>query len=125
MNPESIPVTAQPIAWVTEDPKVNVIQFNADWFRKMLGPGVYLINNKTSMLYVGMASNLLSRISSPEHQAVIESLKDERVDQVMLIPARSREHAAAMENSYISEFQPKYNIAGKIKQIESLSNNVP
>lgn len=125
MNPESIPVEAQPIAWVTEDASGTVIQFNVEWFKKLLQSGVYLINDKTHMLYVGMAGNLLARISSSEHKAARLALNEQEVDQVLIVLAKSRKQALEFESRCILEFQPKYNVVGKTNEVEHLPDSLP
>lgn len=105
------------IGWATVELEGQFVEFNVKMFKKLLGPGVYVINGIREVLYVGMARNLLSRISSPDHEAVLSSLK-EPVEQVIMIPCKSEAHARDVETSTIRLHQPKYNLRGKYSEFQ-------
>lgn len=110
-------VIRRPIAWATDEIEGNLIEFDVRWFKRLRKPGIYFINGWIQPLYVGMATNLLARISSPEHDAVVNSLK-EQVSQILLVPAKSEAHARDMETAYIRALQPKYNVRGKYSKFQ-------
>jgi len=85
-------------------------------FLLVTGPGVYVIHDTKHVLYVGMAKNIAHRISSPEHSAVKQALKE--ATEVRLIQAWSEAHARDIESYYIRIYQPKYNKAGKYNQFQ-------
>lgn len=114
MNPKTTSVIRKPIAWATDEIEGQLIEFDVKWFKRLRKPGIYLINGASEMLYIGMARDLLARLCSREHEAVIKSLK-EFVTQILIVPAKSEAHARDLETQYIRSLQPKYNIKGKVK----------
>src|ERR1017187_1665194 len=88
MNVKATSAPRRPIAWVSEEIEGELVELDVRWFKRLRRPGVYIINGWDGMLYVGMASNLLSRISRPELYAVAKALKD-HVQQILFIPAKS------------------------------------
>lgn len=87
-----------------------------------------MIVGHSEMLYIGMASNLLSRISSPRHEAVVRSL-EQMIFKIQLATAKSVADARELEAALINHYQPKYNIVGKTtefqKKLEQISNQLP
>lgn len=78
--------------------------------RKLLGPGVYILKSPERVLYVGMAKNILARISDNAHASFRSAIKEAHIIQVIL--AKSVAHAQGLETELIQKMQPKYNVRG-------------
>lgn len=78
--------------------------------RKLLGPGVYILKSPLRVLYVGMAKNVLARISDNAHASFRSAIKEAHIIQVIL--AKSVAHAQGLETELIQKMQPKYNVRG-------------
>ena len=84
------------------------VMFKGDGFRKLTGPGVYIVwNNDRHCLYVGSARNVLSRISIVDHAALGPAAKD--VYAVWVICCRGEAQARELEAFWIHKFKPLLN----------------
>lgn len=80
--------------------------------KEMMGPGVYMVlSHSNEPLYVGMAGNVLARISDESHVALRKALRQGY--RLFIILAKSEDHARGMETELINKMQPKYNVRGK------------
>ncbi len=79
------------------------------------GPGVYLMTDeKNTVLYVGKAANLRSRVRSyfikgGDERPRIQFLM-ERVDSIRTILTDTEKEALILENNLIKQYRPKYNV---------------
>jgi hypothetical protein len=100
-----------------EDIGSKMLSFNGlSDFKRLLGPGVYMLCNQKETLYVGMAKNVLVRIADESHSAVRSALKE--ADQLFVILASGEAHARGIETELIRSRQPKYNVRGKMSPEE-------
>lgn len=76
----------------------------------LMGPGVYLLRSHAEPLYVGMAKNVLARVTDEAHTACQQAFKEAVFFDV--ICAHSEEHARGLETELIRKLQPKYNVRG-------------
>ena|SRR6202790_864818 len=93
--------------------------FDVVSFRKLIGPGIYVVIGRGQTLYVGMAKNVLARMTDPAHAGLEQAFK-EPIEQIFIMLARSEAHARQMEADYIRLHQPKYNQRGKYNELERL-----
>jgi excinuclease UvrABC nuclease subunit len=77
-------------------------------FRNLCGPGVYLIIKAHKVLYVGSSNCILHRISAL-HEAHVAF---EQCEEVLMIPCHTTHDARNLEEAFITELQPEYNIRG-------------
>lgn len=79
--------------------------FKGNDFRDILGPGVYVLFEKRTPVYVGKGSNMLRRLSGLHHKrSIINSCTE-----IKLFPCISLQAAIELEKQLIARFQPKYN----------------
>lgn len=99
-----------------EDVGSKMFSFNGlQPIRELLGPGVYMVLSHTDEpLYIGMAGNILARISDESHTAIRRAFKEGY--RLYVIIARSEAHARGMETELIQKMQPKFNVRGKASQ---------
>ena len=77
--------------------------------------GVYMfLNDKNTVLYVGKAKNLKSRVSSYFTNSDLLGSKTkvlvEQIDKIKITTVESELDALLLEAFYIKKFHPKYNI---------------
>ncbi|MFN2252862.1 MAG: GIY-YIG nuclease family protein, partial [Candidatus Promineifilaceae bacterium] len=92
-------------------PPDNVQEILANLPKK---PGVYMHKNSLgSVIYVGKAINLRSRVRSYFHTNV-ESIKTQRlrreITDIEIITTDSELEALLLENTLIKKYKPKYNV---------------
>ena len=87
-------------------------KFSIKEFRKLLGPGVYVVYSKEEFLYIGSSKNISGRMSNSNHARLREALARED-SNVITIFARSEKHARAIESELIADLQPIFNCVGK------------
>ncbi len=78
-------------------------------------PGVYqFIDNSNTIIYIGKAKNLKSRVSSYFNKAQFENKKTKllvsRICDVKTIKVDTEMDALLLENSLVKKYQPKYNV---------------
>ncbi|MGL4652369.1 excinuclease ABC subunit UvrC [Cetobacterium sp.] len=76
-------------------------------------PGVYLMKNKSKIIYVGKAKNLSNRVNSyfnREHQNEKTKELVKHIDDIDFIICTSEIDALILENNLIKKYSPKYNI---------------
>lgn len=78
-------------------------------------PGVYLYHNvEGTVIYVGKAINLRSRVSSYFRKSanlpLAKQLMVEQIDRIEHIIVRSETEALLLESTLIKKFRPKYNV---------------
>lgn len=78
-------------------------------------PGVYIFKDpKGSIIYIGKAGNLRSRVSSYFHRTEEKDLKTlsmlEKIDDIETIVTDTEKEAFILENNLIKEYRPRYNI---------------
>ena len=93
------------------------MKVNIDKFLKSLTtrPGVYCMKNKESkIIYVGKAKNLKKRVSSYFNRNTSISIKTDvmikQIDDIDITVTQTENEALILENNFIKEFKPKYNI---------------
>ena len=82
-------------------------QFSGEDFRRLRLPGVYILFNKRSPLYVGYGASLLGRIGWRHHGQT--NLAMEKCDEVLLFPCESKNAARRLEVILISQLKPPFN----------------
>lgn len=102
----------------------EVFQFFTEDFHTLTGPGVYTAmrgvkREEIEILYVGSAKNILARISDPAHSALRKAMAvgGEQL-RIMFLICRSEAHARDVEAQLISQWQPKFNVAGIRKPLK-------
>src|SRR3989344_1195871 len=82
-----------------------------------LSPGVYIFRDKNkSILYVGKAINLKSRVSSYFQKNILSPKTKQMVDQIQsieTIKTTSEFDALLLEARLIKKHQPKYNVISR------------
>ncbi|WP_297598556.1 excinuclease ABC subunit UvrC [uncultured Cetobacterium sp.] len=76
-------------------------------------PGVYLMKQKSKVIYIGKAKNLSKRIASYFNREHIDEKTKElvkNIDNLEFIICTSETDALILENNLIKKFSPKYNI---------------
>jgi excinuclease ABC subunit C len=78
-------------------------------------PGVYrYFNDEGEIIYVGKAKNLKKRVASYFNKKSYESRKTKslvkNIKRIEYTAVNSEADALLLENNFIKEFQPKYNI---------------
>jgi len=81
------------------------IRFRGDYFRTLIGPGVYMFLLDHRPLYIGLSEFGLARVTGPHHQ----DRARQECDEVLFWPARSIDAARALEALLIRRLYPKYN----------------
>ncbi|HTB84400.1 MAG TPA: nucleotide excision repair endonuclease [Candidatus Sulfotelmatobacter sp.] len=114
--------------WLFPPPKPLVERLGRDFFLKLPAqPGVYLMcGDREGVLYVGSAKNLRKRLSSyrvanPERfpRRTIRLLHEVR--RIELIVCASEVSARFREEELIGSLLPKFNRAGKVWGVVTLS----
>lgn len=85
------------------------LHIEANTFRTVTGPGVYVFQRGERVLYVGKGNNVLHRASDNWHHKRDKFW--EEFDSVTFIPSPSEEAASAAECELIRLFEPTYNEA--------------
>ena len=76
-------------------------------------PGVYLMKNKSKIIYVGKAKNLSKRVSSYFNREHLDEKTKElvkHIDDLDFIICNTELDALILENNLIKKYSPKYNI---------------
>ena len=76
-------------------------------------PGVYLMKQKSKVIYIGKAKNLSKRIASYFNREHMDEKTKElvkNIDNLEFIICTSETDALILENNLIKKFSPKYNI---------------
>ena len=76
----------------------------------LMGPGIYILRSHREFLYVGMAKNILARITDSTHIACKRAFKEAHC--LDIICASSEGYARGIETELIQKLQPKYNVRG-------------
>lgn len=89
-------------------------------FTQLLGAGVYLLKDEQgNIVYVGQASNLIYRISSPIAQRAI------KFSSLEIIFTKSEEERNSIEGALISKLQPIFNVIGTTKRAKKSVGDNP
>jgi excinuclease ABC subunit C len=77
-------------------------------------PGIYLFKNEEGkIIYIGKAKNLKKRVSSyfqKNTKDIKTELMREKISDINYVVTRNEFEAILLENSYIKQYKPKYNI---------------
>lgn len=78
------------------------------------GPGIYLFKNEEGkIIYIGKAKNLKKRVFSyfqKNKKDIKTELIREKISDINYVVTRNEFEAILLENSYIKQYKPKYNI---------------
>lgn len=80
--------------------------FKGNDFRSLCGPGVYLMMADETVSYIGMASNVLRRISAEHHQLEAK----ETCTEVRIYRTETVSDAKKLETLLIHALKPKKNV---------------
>ena len=107
MNPEQIAKLIKPDSGQ---------QFKGNDLRDLLGCGVYVLLESEVVLYIGLAHNLLRRISGLHHK------KDliERCDKLLMYPCVRHEAAVELERLLIFSLKPLHNTRQRTAHLQRL-----
>jgi predicted GIY-YIG superfamily endonuclease len=118
--------------WLFDPPKPLVDRFGEEFFAALpTGPGVYLMcGAQEGVLYVGKARNLRKRLSSyrvanPERlpRRTIRLLH--QVRRIEWDECATEQTASEREEMLICVLAPKFNAAGKVREIKWRAGNPP
>ena len=80
-------------------------------FKRLIGPGVYVIWCRGERLYIGSSKNIIHRLTNPTHASVRKAL--EEADWIELHFCTTESEAREREWRWIAMFKPKLNLTGK------------
>ena len=91
--------------------------FNSKKFLKSLTsrPGIYCMkNSEDKIIYVGKAKNLKKRVASYFNRIDSQTIKNQvmikQIDNIDVTVTQTENEALILENNFIKEYKPKYNI---------------